>query len=118
MASTLQERQLDLLGELLLRLQHLLPQPVLLQPPGGSDCFGDRLASPTNKRFTCCCPSIQSYPRTTGALGLSTFAVLLYNIFGMVVTDNVGAAARVVLENARTLLVWLVREEGRGGKGF
>jgi hypothetical protein len=43
-----------------------------------------------------------------GALGVSTFAVLLYNIFGMYVTDSVGAAARVVLENARTLLVWLV----------
>jgi hypothetical protein len=26
----------------------------------------------------------------------------------MYVTENVGAAARVVLENARTLLVWLV----------
>lgn len=49
-----------------------------------------------------------SLPPLTGALGLSTFAVLLYNIFGMLVTDSVGAAARVVLENARTLLVWLV----------
>lgn len=45
---------------------------------------------------------------TAGALGFSTFAVLLYNIFGMFVTEDVGAAARTVLENARTLLVWLV----------
>jgi len=38
----------------------------------------------------------------------SSLAVLLYNIAGMYVTEEVGAAARTVLENARTLLVWLV----------
>jgi cobalamin synthase len=41
-------------------------------------------------------------------LFLSSFAVLVYNISGMYVTEQVGAAARTVLENARTLLVWLV----------
>lgn len=39
---------------------------------------------------------------------VSSLAVLVYNISGMYVTDQVGAAARTVLENARTLLVWLV----------
>jgi hypothetical protein len=43
-------------------------------------------------------------------LFLSSFAVLVYNISGMYVTEQVGAAARTVLENARTLLVWLVSE--------
>ncbi|WIA18798.1 hypothetical protein OEZ85_003481 [Tetradesmus obliquus] len=40
-------------------------------------------------------------------LFLSSAAVLVYNISGMSVTEQVGAAARTVLENARTLLVWL-----------
>lgn len=41
-------------------------------------------------------------------VAVSSLAVLVYNISGMYVTDQVGAAARTVLENARTLLVWLV----------
>jgi hypothetical protein len=57
-------------------------------------------------------------------LFLSSFAVLVYNISGMYVTEQVGAAARTVLENARTLLVWLVSvyariqtDPGTSGKG-
>jgi len=56
----------------------------------------------------CLLPLVIDAACTAGALGFSTFAVLLYNIFGMFVTEDVGAAARTVLENARTLLVWLV----------
>jgi hypothetical protein len=49
-------------------------------------------------------------------LFLSSFAVLVYNISGMYVTEQVGAAARTVLENARTLLVWLVSGTGVAGE--
>jgi ABC-type uncharacterized transport system permease subunit len=51
-------------------------------------------------------PLLSTY--TAVVLFLSSFAVLVYNISGMYVTEQVGAAARTVLENARTLLVWLV----------
>lgn len=33
---------------------------------------------------------------------------MLYNVFGMFLTESIGGAARVLLANARTLLVWLV----------
>ena len=38
----------------------------------------------------------------------SSVAVLVYNVAGMYVTEEMGAAARTVVENARTLLVWVV----------
>jgi hypothetical protein len=39
----------------------------------------------------------------------SVVAMLMYNIAGMLVTDELGASARTVLETTRTLFVWLVR---------
>ncbi|KAF6257076.1 hypothetical protein COO60DRAFT_1626921 [Scenedesmus sp. NREL 46B-D3] len=50
---------------------------------------------------------VASSPSIAVVLFLSSFAVLVYNVSGMYVTEQVGAAARTVLENARTVLVWL-----------
>lgn len=33
-------------------------------------------------------------------------SLLLYNVTGMYVTDQIGAVARTVLESLRTLFVW------------
>uniref|UniRef100_A0A7S3QMG5 EamA domain-containing protein n=1 Tax=Dunaliella tertiolecta TaxID=3047 RepID=A0A7S3QMG5_DUNTE len=41
-------------------------------------------------------------------LGLDMFALLAYNMAGMMVTGSLGAVFRTVLETTRTLFVWLV----------
>eukprot|EP00775_Hariotina_reticulata_P007660 gene7660-7863_t len=50
---------------------------------------------------------MRSSPSITGAVVGSSVAVLVYNVAGMYVTEEMGAAARTVVENARTLLVWV-----------
>lgn len=47
----------------------------------------------------------------------SVVAMLMYNIAGMLVTDELGASARTVLETTRTLFVWLVSGGGQPGWG-
>ena len=37
----------------------------------------------------------------------NSLGLLLYNIAGMFVTDQLGAVSRTVFESARTLFVWL-----------
>ena len=44
-------------------------------------------------------------------LAANSLSLLLYNVAGMFVTDELGAVSRTVFESARTLFVWLVREE-------
>eukprot|EP00878_Enallax_costatus_P024022 GHUV01025609.1.p1 GENE.GHUV01025609.1~~GHUV01025609.1.p1 ORF type:complete len:363 (+),score=95.68 GHUV01025609.1:179-1267(+) len=41
-------------------------------------------------------------------LGVDMFALLAYNMSGMMVTDHLGAVFRTVLETMRTLFVWLL----------
>ncbi|WIA30810.1 hypothetical protein OEZ86_000868 [Tetradesmus obliquus] len=41
-------------------------------------------------------------------LGIDMFALLAYNMSGMMVTDHLGAVFRTVLETMRTLFVWLL----------
>lgn len=41
-------------------------------------------------------------------LRFAGFCLLMYNVTGMFVTDEIGAVARTVLESLRTLFVWLV----------
>lgn len=41
-------------------------------------------------------------------LSFDLFALLAYNISGMMVTDHLGAVFRTVLETMRTLFVWLL----------
>eukprot|EP00775_Hariotina_reticulata_P005859 gene5859-6100_t len=41
-------------------------------------------------------------------LGVDMFALLAYNMCGMLVTDHLGAVFRTVLETMRTLFVWLL----------
>lgn len=48
------------------------------------------------------------------ALAGSAVAVLGYNIAGMFVTEEIGAAARTVLETMRTLFVWVVSQQRQG----
>eukprot|EP00878_Enallax_costatus_P010281 GHUV01010731.1.p1 GENE.GHUV01010731.1~~GHUV01010731.1.p1 ORF type:complete len:208 (+),score=48.23 GHUV01010731.1:251-874(+) len=50
---------------------------------------------------------MRSSPTIAVTVAVSSLAVLIYNISGMYVTGQVGAAARTVLENARTVIVWL-----------
>ena len=38
----------------------------------------------------------------------NSLSLLLYNVAGMFVTDELGALSRTVFESARTLFVWLV----------
>ena len=42
-------------------------------------------------------------------LAANSISLLLYNVAGMFVTDELGAVSRTVFESARTLFVWLVR---------
>ena len=42
-------------------------------------------------------------------LAANSISLLLYNVAGMFVTDELGALSRTVFESARTLFVWLVR---------
>ena len=50
-----------------------------------------------------------SEPRWTIPLVLSanSLSLLLYNVAGMFVTEEMGAVSRTVFESARTLFVWL-----------
>lgn len=41
-------------------------------------------------------------------LAIDMFALLAYNVTGMMVTGHLGAVFRTVLETTRTLFVWLV----------
>ena len=41
-------------------------------------------------------------------LAANSLSLLLYNVAGMFVTDELGALSRTVFESARTLFVWLV----------
>ena len=41
-------------------------------------------------------------------LAANSFSLLLYNVAGMFVTEELGAVSRTVFESARTLFVWLV----------
>lgn len=41
-------------------------------------------------------------------LAVDMFALLMYNVSGMLVTGHLGAVFRTVLETTRTLFVWLV----------
>jgi hypothetical protein len=43
-------------------------------------------------------------------LAVDMVALLLYNVAGMMVTGQLGAVFRTVLETTRTLFVWLVSE--------
>lgn len=51
---------------------------------------------------------IRNSPRLQVILLIDMFALLLYNIAGMMVTCHIGAVFRTVLETMRTLFVWLV----------
>ena len=42
-------------------------------------------------------------------LAANSLSLLLYNVAGNFVTDELGALSRTVFESARTLFVWLVR---------
>ncbi|KAK9811225.1 hypothetical protein WJX72_000252 [[Myrmecia] bisecta] len=46
-------------------------------------------------------------PAIAIALGINILALTVFNIAGMFTTEDVGAAARTVLESMRTLFVWL-----------
>jgi hypothetical protein len=52
----------------------------------------------------CCCRRCASKV----VLGVDMFALLAYNMSGMMVTDHLGAVFRTVLETMRTLFVWLL----------
>jgi hypothetical protein len=51
-----------------------------------------------------------SLPRWSipAVLAANSGSLLLYNVAGMFVTDQLGAVSRTVFESARTLFVWLV----------
>lgn len=45
-------------------------------------------------------------------LAVDCMALALYNVVGMMVTSQLGAVFRTVLETMRTLFVWLVSHVG------
>lgn len=53
-------------------------------------------------------PRIRTLTRPQVVLGVDMFALLAYNMSGMMVTDHLGAVFRTVLETMRTLFVWLL----------
>jgi hypothetical protein len=51
---------------------------------------------------------VTNSPSLQAILAIDMFALLMYNVSGMMVTFQIGAVFRTVLETMRTLFVWLV----------
>lgn len=58
--------------------------------------------------LTAACVLTFSQLHKQAILGIDMFALLAYNMSGMLVTDHLGAVFRTVLETMRTLFVWLL----------
>ena len=83
---------------------------VLVAYPFALICPGDK-PSPLGKSLENFIDAFQQL-FTTGSIALTCFlfilAVLVYNMFGMLVTSGSSAIYRTILEAARTLLIWVV----------